>query len=630
MSIVFNPSGTLDIATDPSDLPEQNTGRSILSTALTRCKNLRLTRNGIAQLRYGSLKINASAIGTPIYLILEQAGTRYSFASTIIYSNESSIATGLTAAQWSAISYNAYNDTVKQIYALNGTDLKRIDSSDDTVYTWGLAAPTDTPAASAQGAGVGTLTGTYSAKFTHAGLVGSVVVRESNPSPVSNDVTLATASAVLVTFDRPNQNDITHVYVYRTLTNGSAWYQDGGIPTPYLSAQNYVYIQSWESSDAYLSGTGTTFTTAYGNYQVTYTWESTYASLTTSMIYGISMWLWEPVLYVSATTDASLGNEVATTHDTPPAGSYIAGPAFDGTCFIIKDNLLYYSLPKQPEYWPAAYYIEVSQIEYPGQLIVFHNGQPYFITKNEIYYIQGTGAGTFFPLPMKAKTGAQNSQAAVSVRGHGIFHIGTDGVYLFSGEDRKITENNLNPIFHGETVNGIPAISDISNAWLFFENGKLYFGYTSSGYTYPTNIIVYNLESGRVSYYDYSVQISTITKDNFNNRLLIGDYSGFIQQIEQSTDADDNGTAISWEIQSKDFTLQTRAHFPRWVKYDVDASSASSVTGTYLLDDTAHQTHSLSADRDTTRRLVATGNGRRAALKLNGTGPVAIYSVEAE
>ena len=630
MPVIFNPAGVLDITSDPSDLPEQSNGRNLISGALTRCKNIRQMRTGIAQTRRGSTKVNATAISTPIWLILEQAGVRYSFAGSNIYNNETSIASGLTSAQWSAISYNAYNDTTKQVYAVNGTDLKRIEGS--TVYTFGLAAPTDTPNASAQGAGVGTLTGTYSAKVTYCGLVGSVIVRESNPSTVSNDVTLATASALLVTFDRPNQADITHVQVYHTLTNGLAWYADSTIPIPYqATAPDYIYTQSWEDTDAYISGTGLGFTsTDASSREYTFTWELDY-SVTTSMIYGISQWLWEPVLYCSATTDANLGNEVAINHDAPPAGTYIAGPAFDGTCFMIVGNLLYYCLAKQPEYWPAAYYIEVSTIEYPGQCIVFHNGQPYFITKNEIYYIQGTGIGTFFPLPMKAKTGAQNSQAAVSVRGHGIFHVGYDGIYLYSGEDKKISQANLDPIFHGETVKGIPAVSDISNAWLYYDNGYLYFGYTSSGDTYPANVIRMSLDAGHISYFNYNdAELSTITRDQLNNRLLVGDYTGFIKQIEVDTDTTDDGTDISWEVQSKDFYLQTRAHFPRYIKYDVDASSAASATGTYLLDDVAIQTHTLSSARNTNRRLIATGNGRRAAIKISGTGIISIYSAEAE
>jgi len=92
----------------------------------------------------------------------------------------------------------------------------------------------------------------------------------------------------------------------------------------------------------------------------------------------------------------------------------------------------------------------------------------------------------------------------------------------------------------------------------------------------------------------------------------------------------DGGTAIAWDIQSKDFTLQTRSHFPRWVRYDVDAASATSATGTLYLDGESHQTHTLTEDRNTRKRLVATGNGGTCSIRINGSGPVEIYAIEAE
>src|SRR3990167_6752976 len=110
--------------------------------------------------------------------------------------------------------------------------------------------------------------------------------------------------------------------------------------------------------------------------------------------------------FESNIADSILGPEVEIDHDRPPLGSFVFGPAYDGTCFILKDNLLYYCKPKQQEYWPTLYFIEVSTPQFPLKTGVFHNGQPFALSANEIYYVQGTGNGTFFPLPMKAKTGA--------------------------------------------------------------------------------------------------------------------------------------------------------------------------------------------------------------------------------
>ena len=49
----------------------------------------------------------------------------------------------------------------------------------------------------------------------------------------------------------------------------------------------------------------------------------------------------------TAVSDGSLGSAVSIDRDRPPLGSFVFGPAYDGTCFILKANLLYYSKPKK-------------------------------------------------------------------------------------------------------------------------------------------------------------------------------------------------------------------------------------------------------------------------------------------
>jgi hypothetical protein len=375
---------------------------------------------------------------------------------------------------------------------------------------------------------------------------------------------------------------------------------------------------------ALLSGNGYKFTTE-DDTNVTencFAWEERHGDLETSV--DVPTWTQPFGNLDSSNLDASLGDLVDTDHNRPPLGSFVFGPAFDGTCFIIKDNLLYYCKPKQPEYWPSLFFIEVSTPQHPGITGVFHNGQPYYLSKVEIYYIQGTGSGTFFPLPMKAKTGAQSARGAFSVAGKGIYHTGPDGIYLFAnGSDTKITEAALEPIFRGETVNGMAGVEDMESSWLWLFNNHLYFGYDG------VNVLKLNLETNRVEYYTYSSEISAVTTDHENHRFLVGDEDGYVHVIESTAHTTDNDTAISWEIQSKDYTLQTRAHFPRWVKYDVDASNAT-VTGALLLGGTVHHSHTITGSRDTRRRLVEVGNGNRASIRISGSGPVSIYAAESE
>jgi len=570
MAIFWKPNGSLDVATDPSDLPESAQDRNIYSEAFARCKNLRLDRKGVVTLRDGSSKFNTTAINTAIYLLIEQGGSRYAFAGANIYKDEASIVASLTSAQWSGIKYNSYLDTTQQIFALNGTDRKRINGT--TVNEWGIAAPTVAPTVAA-GASTG-LTGDYNARYTYIRKVGAVTVSESNPSPAGAAAVTLTNQSFSITWTASGDSQVTHVRVYRTLTGGASYFIDQDIAI----------------------GTLTVDTT---------------------------------------TTDANLSTALATNHDRPPLGSYVAGPVYDGTCFIIKDNLLYYCLAKQPEYWPSTNFIEVSPIQFPGQLLVFHNGQPYYLTKNKIYYIQGTGSSTFFPLPMESKTGAQGIFGAISVDGEGIYHTGNDGIYLFSGgSDRKITDAAFEPIFRGNATNGVAGVSDMTTAWLHQFENKLYFGYTSTGNTHPTNVLVFDLTTKRVSYYVYNdgsdVQIRCITTDATNNKLIIGDNTGYVRRIEDQTTTTDSGTGIPWEAETKEFTLSTRANFPRWIKYDIDASGSTTATGTVLLDGATQQTHTLSKDRSTKRRLIATGNGERESINLSGTGPIEIYAIEAE
>lgn len=568
MSIIFKPNGTLNVSVDPASLEETIEDRSIYSEQMQRCKNLRLDQMGIIQTRFGSDKLHGAARLTPIWTLIEQGGTRYAFGGSTIYQNEStSVETGLASALWSAILYNAYNDTTQQVFCLNGTDRRRIEGS--STYKWGIAAPTSAPTLAA-GAKTG-LTGDYNAKYTYCRKSGATVVCESDPSPAGAASVTLSDDSLSVTWTASSDSQVTHVRVYRTAADGLIYYHDQDVAV----------------------GTVTVDTN---------------------------------------TADSALGSEVATNHDRPPAGTFVAGPYYNGTCFIVKDNLLYYCLPKQPEYWPPTYYIEVSRPQDPGQCLIIYGGTPYYLTKQKIYTIQGTGHNSFFPYPTEALCGAQGPAGAIGVYGKGLYHVGPDGLYLYSmWGDKKVSQELFEPIFKGESVGGIPAAGNLGNAWLITFHDNLYFGFPGEDDTYPSNILVFNLTNDRVTYYDYSTEFSCVAVDYENDRLLAGSSDGYVWVLEVSWSTTDNDAVIAWEVETKDYTMQTRRHFPRYVKYDVDASDdGCTATGTVLLDGVSHQTHAITGNRLTKRRLVDTGNGRRESIRISGTGPVKIYAVEAE
>jgi len=628
MTIIWKPIGTLDLSTDPCELQQSGSGADIGSGAMQRCKNLRLDENGVAKTRDGS-RIIDSGLTTPINLIIEQAGSRYSFAGHRIYQDSTSIESGLSDAKWSAMLYNAFNDLTQDIFALNGTDRKRIENG--TVYEWGIAAPTTTPVA-ATGTTTG-LTGDYSFKYTFARKSGSTIICESNPSSASNTVTAANQS-ITVTIDLSLEDldlQITHIRMYRTLTSGLIYYHDGDVEVPAIYGTDYSFSYPWE--ETYASNNDYLFATNLYNsdYRGTFTWEpdltaTTYQYNMTVTSAGDVVIIWESLI-----ADTALGTEVETDHDRPPAGTYVVGPNYNGTCFIIHGNNLYYCDPKQPEYWPVLNYIEVSPIQFPGQAACFWNGQLYLFTKTEIYLIQGTGTNTFFPLAMSAITGAQGQDCIAPVAGRGIYHVGSDGIYLFNGQvDKKVSQSQLERIFRGETVNTVPGVKRPDSSWLIQFNSKLYFGYIGDN-DYPDNVIVYDMDTEKGYYFNYGIQISALGIDKSNTRLLAGDTAGNVWELENRNLPDDGGTPISWEVQAKDFTLQTRAHFPRWVKYDIDASNPNCLaTGYLLLDDVSAQSHAITGTRQTRKRLVATSNGKRLSIRISGSGDVKIYMVETE
>ena len=257
---VFNPTGSLNVSVDAGDIKDGD---------FVRCKNLRIDQQGLAKTRDGSTKLNTTAINTAVWHIEEQAGDRYAFAGTDIYKNETSILGSLTNAQWSAMQYNAFNDTEKNIFALNGTDRKRIEGG--VVYEWGIDAPTVAPTLTA-GGGAG-LTGQYNAKYTYVRKVGTSIVHESDPSDAADNAVVLNDESLAVGITDSSDTQVTHVRLYRTLAGGSIYYLDQEI----AAALTYThgYSEGFEKTDAYIAGTGNKFTiedTTNGT-ENTYTWE---------------------------------------------------------------------------------------------------------------------------------------------------------------------------------------------------------------------------------------------------------------------------------------------------------------------------------------------------------------------
>ncbi len=537
---------------------------------MTRSKNLKYEQNAIAITRHGSSRPTSNVLMKPSNFLIEMAGDRFAFAGTEVYRNESnipqsSLVSTLTEADWDGCVYNAFNDTTERVFATNGTD--RVKIAGNNMTEWGVAAPTVAPTITT-GTSTG-LTGSYNAKYTYLVKDGTTVIAESNPSPDATSAQSLSNQKLRVSWTASSDPQVTHVRVYRTVASGLVYFVDQDIAI----------------------GTVTVDTN---------------------------------------TADTALGVPAPDDHDRPPTGiSVVTPPLFGGIIFMAKDNLLYFSKTKEPEYVPSLNFIEVGSISFPIKALVNFNGQLHALTAEQIYLIQGTVAGSFIAVPMAALTGAPNKYGAVGVKGKGIYHVGADGIYLFTGTDSKITERTYEPIFpdagglEGIETNGVQGVPTVKTSfWIKQFQNKVYFHYSNG------NVIVFNTDSLRSYYYKYDRALTSPAVDYTNDRFICGDFANTIRVIEDPTVTTDVGNNIDWEIQSEDYTLQTEKHFPKWVKYDIDVSDASSVTGSLVVDNSVHHIHDITASRKNKRRLVDTTNGNRIAVRLNGTGKASIFAAE--
>ena len=644
MAIKFIPNGLLDISTDPSLLPQDTNGKSEFSGAMIRCKNLSLDDNGVAVTRKGSRKLNTTAVDQTVSRgTIEMNGDRYLFAGTKIYKNESSIATGLTSAIWRAILYNAYNVTTQSVFALNGTDRKRITGS--TVAEWGIDAPTTAPTL----AGIDyVITSTWEEENVTGG-VKKFTVRKNGDTAVyslRDDNDYVYGWEEFYADDSEDHPEVT------TATNYAMFYFETADPARFrvtytycrksddtLECESNPYYPTADSDGVYdyspmeiyqESGIKITWP-ASSDSQVTHV--RVYRTLAGGVtLYYDSEYAVGDLAATLTKTDSALGSAAEFDHDRPPLGKIVIGPSFNGYVIILKDNLVYYCKANRPEYWPSTNYIEAGPPQFELTAAVLYNDRPYVMNRHEIYLIQGTGAASFFPYPTSSSTGAVFQEAVASVKGQGIYRVASDGIWLFNGaEDKKITEGRLSPIFRGETKGTLPAVNTtaIENCWLLYNRNKLYFGYPGGTSTVPDNIIVMNLQTGKISHYDYSKKFYFVAVDRTNERIIAVDNSGFIWELEDDSITTDHGTAISWELESKSFSDGVYKYFPRYAKYDVDVTNGTA-NGYVLLNDTAVQTHALTGSRQTKKRHVAGVTGDRLGVRVSGTGIAKIRQVEVE
>lgn len=545
---------------------------------------------------------------------------------------------------WTAALAAPYNSDTRCVFATDGSVRKRFEGM--YAYEWGIDAP-DIYAYVASGSGSG-LTGKYNAVYTYARKERAAVVCESNPSqPYAEQATLSGNDLLIYAF-APSDEQVNCIRFYRTTNDGATYYWTADLD--YCNRQ-YSCTYDFEEDGGFLSGPAYRFTVFWPDEwrEVIYSWESIFSkysvsdtghhitTLADNIYHDGTQYTTRPMIS-DVRLDAALGTAVERDHHRPPEnGAHIFGPTSNGTLFMCVGHRVYYSKPGQPEYWPATYYVDVSVPQYPLVAGIVYDDGPYVFDVRGAYYLQPAifqdtvDASKFKATRISTVSGAASREALDSKSGFGVFHATSRGVYVYGPSgDSKITEM-FEPAFLGEDARGVAAVGDLGNCWLIWHGEKLYFGYCSTADTTPKRVMVFDPARKKASYYEFPFTMAFVGRDEVADTLLVLADDGKIWEIENKNNPDRDGDApITWEIQTKDFTLQTRLHYPRWNKYDIDATEADEVYADCYLDGAIVHTHRITGARDTRRRLLPICNGNRYSVKLRGSGVVAIYALESE
>ena len=288
------------------------------------------------------------------------------------------------------------------------------------------------------------------------------------------------------------------------------------------------------------------------------------------------------VTYIDNIPDESLGQVADLDNQPPPAGA--KGVALHNNrlwiwgCTSDAKNILRYSKNVRVEIFPLDNNVVVGTgseeilraEEFDSELVVW--------TKTMVYRIVGSDENSYIAQSTPYNIGIGNTFAIACGR-NVVYQVAYDGIYEFPS-GKKISEP-LNPIFHQETVNGIPAIATAASALakmaLAVWDNKLYFSYASQGATENDNTLVYDILYNRWYRYDFGT-LGMFTEPTTNiltaGIIMAGHHTMQLDSPVSYYDQDRSGnTGIFWRVITKDLDLGAPDQEKRFIDIVVDANA---------------------------------------------------------
>jgi hypothetical protein len=216
----------------------------------------------------------------------------------------------------------------------------------------------------------------------------------------------------------------------------------------------------------------------------------------------------------------------------------------------------------------------------------------------------------------------------------GVFFVARDGVFVtnFLSADEKISDA-IDTIFLGITKNGyspvnLGALNEVAGG--FYKN-KYYFSYPSGTSTQNDVTAVFSVDTKTWTFWDKGY--ASFYAEHDTDLFLAGGYDSLVYVIENAEAYDDNGTAISFELQTGDFTGAAQTTRNLFLYYKVDAECGDGeLTTQFYVDDELIRTETIDSSRTNELiRLPENSFGFRWRMRVTYTGNrrIALHGVTA-
>ena len=420
--------------------------------------------------------------------------------------------------------------------------------------------------------------------------------------------------------DRCTQTDATYQVMF-------AWELEHLAGSPVVSTGETV------QTDAISAPLSNRFTILQSNYGVCYQWEAELVKASASDPASLPAQAASVLVVVLGLSDDALGTALELDNDPPPLASWVS--EFQGHALLTRDaenpHYLWFSKRFRPESVPADNFLEIGNPDDPLQCAVPLGGQVGVFSRQTKYRMLGNATSGFVATEAISRRGTAAAAATIATE-FAIIFLSREGVFrttLLSADEEL--SGHIAPIFWGETVNGIGAVTPtaIHRSSAAYWQGVYYLSLPTGGSASPNLMACFSRDTQRWYFFDHPARSLFVEEDI--DQLTAGFGDGFVYVLESgSTDA---GTMIALDCETADRSGQvdTLRKLFLWLRVDADTQGAPLNVDLYV-DGALKRTATISGSR--TKSLIpfpegCLGYAWRAAFRYTGTARVRVYGCSA-